>query len=128
MDILKVIKRKSWDLYFWLTVFAVLILGRYYRWIGTWTTASTAISIVIILLTMQYCVLRAVKLRRYHINWICFIFAELSFFCSSIFVIWANTAWLSNSSQVHLGYIVILSVLISPIVIINAKYHIDHNG
>lgn len=128
MAILKFIKLKLWDLYFWLTVFVVLILGKYYRWINTWTATSTAISIVILLLTMQYCVLHAIKLRKCHITCINLLFAELTYFFASIFVIWANTVWLSNSNQINLGYLVILSVLLSPNIIINAQCRINHNG
>lgn len=107
---------------FWISEFVILLLSNYYRWIDRWTIVCTFITLMIVLINVQYCVLHMRKLFKSRVKWYIIVLLELSFTIANVITVLSNMFCLARSYQVHLGFIAILTVLLCPMIVINQKY------
>ena len=106
---------------FWITEFLILLISNYYRWMTEWNTIGLVVSIVIFFIWLQYCVIHIKQLVGYSVKLSVIVLVELCFVASIICTILVNRYLLCESHEINFPFILVLTVLISPMVLINSK-------
>lgn len=106
---------------FWISEILILTLSNYYRWMEQWNLIGVLITLLILLINIQYCILHVKKLHESLVKWYHILFIELSYVFSNMCIVLANMFWLAHSYEINFGFLIILTIILCPMVIINSK-------
>ena len=114
-------KKRLLNLNFWISEIAILGLSNYYRWMEKWNLIGVLISVLILVISVQYCILHVKELRKHSVSWYYIILIELSYLLSNLYLVLGNMFWFSHSHEINFVFLIGLAILLCPMAIVNGK-------
>ena len=106
---------------FWISEFLILTLSNYYSRLENWNLPSIFVTLLIIIINIQYCMIHVKWLKERLVKWNHILFVETSYVLANVYIVLADIFWL-DSSEINFGFVLILAVILCPMVVINSKY------
>ncbi|MBQ9976790.1 MAG: hypothetical protein IJP16_09790 [Clostridia bacterium] len=106
---------------FWISEFLVILLTGYYRWMDGWNPISYLISALVLLITVQYCIICVKKLSGKYDKLYYKLFVLSNYVFSNLYLVLGNMFWFARSHEVNFGFVIGLTVILLPLMLIHIK-------
>ena len=115
------VNRKKISINFWCSEFVILIISNHFRWISKLNINSFLCSLLIIIIVIQFLIFFVKFMCSNKINIGYILLLSFSYIFSNLSIVLANFFWFKSSNEVNFPFLIILSILLSPLIIVLKK-------